>query len=289
MSAINDRPLIVNAIKSGCDDFILKPFKFNELMDKVAKLVNFYEDKKRRVENTKVVFQREDFEAEVIIYSRQIIEKVFKDAFEGKEIEYPAVEKVVGKMVEILNVEENLPMAFKMKSYNDYTYIHSVNVASLAMSFLFHLGWDEKDLQLLGEGAFLHDIGKTGVDLGILMKPEKLTDEEFGIVKKHPEFGVDILTERNVPAEVRQIVIEHHERVDGTGYPQRLKGDQINKFGKICGIIDVYDALTTDRCYHQGLDSKDAIKIMKNNKSGALDVELFNQFEKLVNSDVIGK
>jgi len=289
MTGESARSLIVKAIQSGCDDVIIKPFKFDALMDKIVRLVTFYESRKRNEAAKKETFTQEDVEAEVIVYSRQVIEKVFKDAFEDKEIEYPAVEEVVTKMVDILHVEKTLPMAFKMKSYNDYTYIHSVNVASIAMSFAYHLDWDDKDLQLLGEGAFMHDIGKTGVDISILMKPEKLTDEEFTIMKTHPELGKKLLEEQDVPLEVQQIVMEHHERIDGSGYPYQLTGDQMSKFGKLCGIIDAYDALTTDRCYHKGLDSSEAVGIMINHDSGPMDPDLITKFAKLVKGEIIGK
>lgn len=205
-----------------------------------------------------------------------------------KKIEYPVVQKVVDNMVKILHKENNLPMAFRMKSYNDYIYIHSINVASLAMSFAYHLKWQPSDLQIIGEGGFLHDIGKTKIDLGILTKPDKLTDAEFAEMKRHPTLGRDILAKENIADEIQKIALEHHERMDGSGYPNGLSGEQIGKFGRLAAIIDAYDAITTDRCFQGAVDSLDAIKIMSES-AGQFDQALFDKFAHLIKNEFIGK
>ncbi len=289
MGAFPDKKKIVKSIEAGCDDFIVKPFKFDVLINKIEKIAEFYR-KKINIPKQEdgVDYKEEEQEAEIIVYSRNAVKKIFSNTMNDRRIEYPVVQKVVDNMVKILHRENNLPIAFKMKSYNDYIYIHSINVATLAMSFAYHLKWEPSDLQIVGEGGFLHDIGKTKMDLQILMKPDKLTDAEFSEIKKHPMLGRDILVKENVADEIQKIALEHHERVNGSGYPNHLSGEQISKFGRLAAIIDAYDALTTDRCFQGGVDSLGAIKIMSES-AGQFDQILFDKFAHLIKNETIGK
>ena len=284
MTSTPDRKQIVGAIDAGCDDFIEKPFKFEVLLEKVKELVKIH-DMKVKGEEISTTVEEED---EIIVYSRKMVEKAFSNAMHGKLVDYPVIKKTVNTMVDIVHKEKTLPMAFKMKSFDDYIYIHSVNVAALCMSFAYHLKWSDEDLQIVGEGGFLHDIGKTQVDLKILLKPAKLTDEEFVKMKKHPTFGKDIAFKQQVDPKIQHVIIEHHERMDGKGYPNGSINGKISKYGRLSAIVDVYDALTTDRCYHKGIDSEEAIQKMSS-WSGHFDPELFEIFSKLVSDETIGK
>lgn len=285
MGTSPDRKQIVQSIEAGCDDFILKPFKFDVLIDKVENLIEF---QKKIEEKEKPDYQIEEQEEEIIIYSRQVIKKVFTNAMKGEMINYPVVQKVVHQMLDILHKENNLPVAYKIKSYDDYTYIHSINVASLGLSFAYHLKWSDADLQIVGEGGFFHDIGKTRLDLQILMKKDKLNDSEFSEVKKHPLNGKDILLKQGIDGKLFEAVTEHHEQVGGNGYPFKLKNEQLSNYGKIIAIVDAYDALTTDRCYKRAVASKEAIQIMQK-ESGHFDLTFLNEFASLILGDVIGK
>lgn len=286
MTSSPDRKQIVRAIDAGCDDFIVKPFKFDALLNKVTELVEFQRKKKKEDESPED--QAVKKEEEIIVYSKEMVEKAFSNAMHGKLVDYPAIKETTSKMVDIVHKDKNLPLAFKMRSYNDYTYIHSVNVASLCMSFAYHLKWNDIDLQILGEGGFLHDIGKTQVDLKILLKPDKLTDKEFVEMKKHPEQGKTIATKQNIDPKIMKVILEHHERLDGTGYPNKLNNGGISKFGKLAAIVDVYDALTTDRCYHKGIESDEAVERMST-WQGHFDPEYFKTFSGLVSAETIGK
>ncbi|HJP17103.1 MAG TPA: response regulator [Nitrospinota bacterium] len=286
MTASPDRKQLVRAIDAGCDDFIVKPFKFDTLLSKMKELVDFQRKKEKEEENQDE--EAVEKEAEIIVYSKQMVEKAFSNAMHGKLVDYPVIKKTTAKMVEIVHKEKTLPLAFKMRSYNDYTYIHSVNVAALCMSFAYHLDWNDLDLQIVGEGGFLHDIGKTQVDLKILLKPDKLTDDEFSEMKKHPEKGNLIASKQNIDPDILKVIFEHHERDDGKGYPNKLANGQISKYGKLSAIVDVYDALTTDRCYHKGIDSEVAIEKMSS-WQGHFDPEYFENFSSLISAETIGK
>lgn len=283
-----DRKQIVKAIEAGCDEFILKPVNFEVLLAKIEKLVELYRRKVKKDEQKSVSYQKEEHEAEVIVYSRKAIKRIFSNAMRGESIDYPVVQEVVNTMIEIVHKESNIPMAFKMKSYNEYTYIHSINVASLCMSFAFHLNWHDDDLRIVGEGGFLHDIGKTRIDLKILLKPEKLNEAEFSEIKKHPLFGKEIIPKQNILEEIIKVVMEHHECIDGSGYPHKLHNGQISKYGKLCAIVDMYDALTTDRCYRRAIESEEAAQLMSKLR-GKFDPEMFDKFIILINSNTIGK
>jgi HD-GYP domain-containing protein (c-di-GMP phosphodiesterase class II) len=131
----------------------------------------------------------------------------------------------------------------------------------------------------LAAGFFLHDIGKVRVDPSIINKPGRLTDEEMKQMRTHAYAGYEILSEtKQLSEESKIIVLQHHERFDGTGYPFSLKGDEIHMYGRICSIADVYDALTSERSYKQKLGTFEALKVMKKEMINHFQKELFENF-----------
>jgi HD-GYP domain-containing protein (c-di-GMP phosphodiesterase class II) len=166
-------------------------------------------------------------------------------------------------------------------SHDFNTYTHSVNVGVLSVLFAKALikGTDAHNLHELGAGLFLHDIGKVRVDQSILNKQGRLTEDGRHIIREHPRHGYDILSETNqLTEECKIIVMQHHEKANGSGYPHGLKGDNIHLYGRICRLADVYDALTSDRGYRQRLSTFDALKLMKKELKYTFDKELFHKF-----------
>lgn len=160
-----------------------------------------------------------------------------------------------------------------------YTYTHSVNVAAVGTLFGQNLGLGVTDLKGLCAGILLHDVGKTKISTDILNKKGKLTEEEFAIIKKHPEYGAEVLDERGTEfREERIVTLQHHENDDGSGYPHGLKKDEIHPCGKISRIIDVYDALTTNRSYKNASRPFAALVEMKESMLHCFDTELFKEF-----------
>ncbi len=138
----------------------------------------------------------------------------------------------------------------QLKGYDDYTFVHSVNVAVLVTSLAQSMGYPDDKLLEIGIGGLLHDIGKMKIPEQILNKPSKLTDTEFAIIKRHPELGVEqILGKKGISDISKKIILQHHERYNGTGYPLGLTGERIHEVGLISAVADVYDALTSDRVY----------------------------------------
>ena len=167
----------------------------------------------------------------------------------------------------------------KIAVHEYYTYTHSVNVAAVGTLFGQDLGLGVADLKGLCAGILVHDIGKTKVSTDILNKKGKLTKEEFEEIKKHPEYGAEILDATDTKfKEERIVTLQHHENFDGTGYPYGLKKEEIHTCGKISRIIDVYDALTTKRSYKDATRPFAALLEMKDNMLNCFDTELFKEF-----------
>lgn len=141
-----------------------------------------------------------------------------------------------------------------MRQIDDSTYAHSLNVSMIARMFGMWLGYDEETLDLLTLAGLLHDIGKCQIPSAILGKKGKLSEQEYEIVKQHPEIGFFVVSELDtIDNHIKNAILQHHERYDGTGYPFQLKGDDIDDIASIVAIADVYDAMTADRCYRKGL------------------------------------
>ena len=184
----------------------------------------------------------------------------------------------------ILQDQELSISLMHMTSHDYYTYTHCVNVGIKSILIAKHvLGTkDDNLMRELGIGFFLHDIGKSQVDQGILNKPGKLTDAEFEIMKRHQEKGVELLQEANALNDILKItVLQHHEKIDGSGYPFGLKGDQFHEFGQICALADIYDALTAERSYKKGMTPFESLKLMKDKMRHHFDEKLFKSFIQL--------
>ena len=185
----------------------------------------------------------------------------------------------------ILADDEMATYLVKITDHDLYTYTHSVNVGILSLLLAKkHLGASNThDLRELGVGFFLHDLGKTRIDPAILNKRGRLTEKEMLEVRKHPQYGFDMLREADhVSAESKIITLQHHEREDGSGYPNGLRGDEIHLYARICSLADVYDALTCDRPYRQKLSPFLALKLIKKGVSGHVQKNLYEGFVVLL-------
>ena len=181
----------------------------------------------------------------------------------------------------VLTDDDTANNLLRITSHDFYTYTHSVNVGitALLLSKALFRHSDGHDLHELGAGFFLHDLGKVMVDPDIINKPGKLTDQEMAHVRIHPYQGFKILKDANALSdECKCIVMQHHEFNDGTGYPRRLKGDEIHRYARICCIADVFDALTAERSYKKAMKPFDALKLMQQQMSEHFDKKLFSEF-----------
>ncbi|MDN5347599.1 MAG: hypothetical protein PWP65_1163 [Clostridia bacterium] len=182
--------------------------------------------------------------------------KVVIDTKKVRQVVNDIIDDLLGQRELMLNLAD-------IRSLDDYTFCHSVNVCVLALMTGITLGLSRSDLCHLGVGAILHDVGKIRVPLEILNKPGPLTPEEFDIIRLHPEYGFEILSDYKEISKVSaHIALEHHERYDGSGYPQGLKGSECHEFARITGIVDVYDALTSDRIYRPAYAPHEAYELL---------------------------
>lgn len=184
----------------------------------------------------------------------------------------------------IISDDEVSGSLLRITSHDYYTYTHCVNVGVKSLLIAKHIlkTSDDNLMKDLGVGFFLHDIGKSQVDPGILNKPGKLSDEEFTIMRNHPERGAQLLKRANSLDEIRKItVLQHHEKIDGSGYPYGLKGKEFHQFGQICALADIYDALTAERSYKKGMTVFEALKLMKDKMCHHFDEKIFNSFIQL--------
>lgn len=168
-----------------------------------------------------------------------------------------------GIVAEILSNEEVMVNVLELKNYSDYTYSHSMSVAMISVVLGARLGLNRDALSDLATAGLLHDIGKMTVPKELLDKPSRLTDEEFEIIKTHPQNAYALLSGMpGISFHVLSGIKCHHERYDGTGYPDGLKGKDIPLFGRIIAVADVYDAITSNRPYSQGCFPREAIEYM---------------------------
>ncbi|MDV3458058.1 HD-GYP domain-containing protein [Sphingomonas sp. HF-S4] len=184
--------------------------------------------------------------------------RVMKGVFDGARLGDPVDAEAVMPVVEDISaaVDRNPGMFIDMarlKSKDEYTYMHSVSVCALMVNLARQIGLDEDQVRSMGLAGLLHDVGKMAVPDEVLNKPGRLTEEEFALIRAHPEQGHAMLEHgEGVTQEVLDVSLLHHEKVDGSGYPYGLKGDAISLAARMGAICDVYDALTSDRQYKQG-------------------------------------
>jgi HD-GYP domain-containing protein (c-di-GMP phosphodiesterase class II) len=196
--------------------------------------------------------------------TKEVTKKVLTDVRMGKTLDTSATKEVVNELVlTCLNSPNVFPNMTRLKDFDDYTFTHSLNVSIISIAIGRRLGKSPSELNLIGTAGIMHDLGKMKIPEKILNKPDKLTDEEFRIMKQHPVRGYDLLKYYSkLPEDVLLSVLQHHEKADGSGYPGGINEKQINPMAKIIAIADVYDAVTSDRVYHQGKSPAEALKLI---------------------------
>ena len=171
----------------------------------------------------------------------------------------------------------------RLKTVDDYTYMHSVAVCALMIALGKQMGLTGQALKDAGVAGLLHDVGKMMIPSEVLNKPGKLTDEEFNIIKDHPRKGWEILNiSEGANAVALDVCLHHHERVDGKGYPEKISGEDLTLFARMGAVCDVYDALTSNRCYKNGWEPAETIRKMAEWKDGHFDERIFHAFVKTI-------
>lgn len=209
--------------------------------------------------------------------ARNIMQDVFANPRSGRNIR--RVHNITNTIIHLtISDQDSIPNLLRLGSHDYYTFSHCINVAVFGIGLWLRVNKeDERELLDFSLGCILHDVGKTEIQNRILTKPGKLTPEEFKLIMEHPRHGYNLMAE-HASAKTLDIILHHHEKIDGQGYPHGLRDEQISSNAKIAAIADVYDALTTNRPYAHARRSFNALTLMKQEMVGHFAEKTFNDF-----------
>ncbi|MDR2788703.1 MAG: HD-GYP domain-containing protein [Candidatus Accumulibacter sp.] len=212
--------------------------------------------------------------------AKQAVTSMFQEARMGKAVDANNARRMVEEISDSVTRSPGALIGLaRLKTADDYTYMHSVAVCALMIALGRQMGFDEEQNRRLGIAGLLHDMGKARVPLEILNKPGKLTDEEFRIMKSHPEEGFQLLEgSPGLDGIALDVVRHHHEKTDGRGYPQGARDGEISLHAKMGAVCDVYDAITSNRPYKAGWDPAESLRKMAEWASGHFDPNVFQAF-----------
>ena len=221
--------------------------------------------------------------------SKSAIKSMFADVRMGKALDIDSAKIMVSEISESVMANSTALISIaRLKNANEYTYMHSVAVCALMIASAKELGLNQAQCREAGIAGLLHDIGKVSIPNVIINKTGPLTEQEVRLIRTHPEKGYSLLKEQyNVSPGVLDVCLHHHEKIDGSGYPKGLKGDQISTLTKIAAVCDVYDAITSDRPYKAGWKPAEAMKKMAQ-WEGHFDPRIFQLFVKVIGIYPIG-
>ncbi len=216
--------------------------------------------------------------------ANKIVRHMMDDVRLGQQIQVERIEPLVENMVDSIfrNQDALLPLA-RLKNHDDYTFEHSVSVCALLVAFGRGMKLPRETIKEMALGGLLHDVGKARIPDNILNKPAKLTDDEFARMQSHVAQSVILLKQTPGVSDIAmRVAAEHHERFDGTGYPQRLKAETISLYGQMASIVDVYDAISSERVYHRGMPPTQALKKLLEWSSHHFDPQLVQAFIRAI-------
>ena len=227
--------------------------------------------------------------ASICVRSKKAVVSLFNEARLGRAVDPASTQGLVEEISDSVTRNPGALISLaRLKTADDYTYMHSVAVCALMVALAKQIGMDENATRIAGLAGLLHDLGKAAVPMEVLNKPGKLTDEEFTVVRSHPVAGHAMLKEGDVHPQVLDACLHHHEKVDGTGYPHRLRGEQISVLSRMTAICDVYDAITSDRPYKRGWDPSESLRRMAEWTNDHFDQRLFQAFVKSIGIYPVG-
>ena len=214
--------------------------------------------------------------------SKAAVVSMFEEVRMGKAVDVGGARQLVEDISDSISRNPGAIISLaRLKTADDYTYMHSVAVCAMMVALAKQLGLDDAQTRSCGMAGLLHDLGKVAMPVDVLNKPGKLTEAEFDIMKQHPGEGHKmLLAGSGVDPVALDVVLHHHEKTSGTGYPKGLKGDQISLYSKMGAVCDVYDAITSNRPYKAGWDPAESLRKMAEWANGHFDLMIFQAFVK---------
>jgi putative nucleotidyltransferase with HDIG domain len=282
---------IMSLKKAGIKRAVVDPSKEKQLDPKIANIKNTSLKERREPPKKSISLDQEMLKAHKLYNNAKGVQQKILDAImEGRVINTKEVKESTDAIVDsIFRNQDAMSCMSRLRLKDDYLIEHSLNVSILMTIFAKHLGIDDAIIQQLALGAFLHDIGKIKVRDEVLNKPGKFTPDEYEEMKKHVSFGVKILEDTpHISHIVMSMVKEHHERIDGSGYPFGITDDAISKYGRMIAIVDSYDAMTAERVYKAGMHPIKAFKILVNESRDVYDAILVEKFVQCLGVYPIG-
>lgn len=261
-----------------------------EVEKKIEKKIRKIAEQKIDLIQPVTVYEEINHAKKVKKTATKTVEKVMTDVMVGKEIEKDRVEDLVNDITtSVFRNQDALMGMGKMKKVDEYLFNHSMSVCVLMTSFAKQLGFDTETIRQVSMGAMLHDVGTAQVSAKIRNKTSKLTKGEYTEIQEHVELGHEILKKTDGISDVSIITAyQHHERLNGSGYPKGLKGDEISIYGQAIAIVDVYDALTSKRVYKRQITPTEALKILFEWEGDHFNGELIQQFIRCIGVYPVG-
>lgn len=270
----------IETISEHCEFVYIESTEDGWLEADERALLNKSPSSKKAYKNTATNKQEYGRAAGIHERSRQLTRSFMDDVRLGRGIDIQEVKTTVSESVSsILRNPDAMMWMSRIRKKDDYTAEHSLNVALLAITFGRHLGASEEDLNKLGLCGMLHDVGKMRAPVEVLNKEGPLSDAEMELMQQHPRHGRDILmAHEGLEHSTVDVAYSHHEALDGTGYPRKIKAAGITDFTRIITLCDVYDAVSSERAYKKGCSSLDALKFLYQNKGTKFDDKLVTEF-----------
>jgi putative nucleotidyltransferase with HDIG domain len=277
-SVIESEERITTLRRQGVISLYINTRKGKDVPLKLPEVAHAENPLLREVEYYKELDKAKEVRRKTVETAKDVLDSIRK----GHPFSVSKVEEAAQEIVEsIIRNPDALNSLCQIKGYDEYTYTHSVNVSVLSTSLAYSLGYNHEQLLQVGVGGVLHDIGKMRVPETILNKPGKYTEWEFNIMKRHPEYGLEIVSEKkNITEFSKAIIIQHHERYNGKGYPRGLSGGQIDEIGLIGAVADVYDALTSNRVYRAAWTPQKALGLIFQGCDEDYSREIVERFTK---------
>lgn len=270
----------INSISEHCEFVYIESTEDGWLEADERALLDKPQNPRKTYQNTSTNKQEYSRAASIHEQGKQLTRCFMDDVRLGRGIDIQEVKTTVSESVSsILRNPDAMMWMSKIRKKDDYTAEHSLNVGLLAITFGRHLGASEEDLNKLGLCGMLHDVGKMRTPTEILNKEGALDDNELQQMRLHAQHGRDILmTHEGLDHSTVDVAYSHHETLDGTGYPRKIKASGITDFTRIITVCDIYDAITSERVYKKGRSSLDALKILYQNKGTKFDDKLVTEF-----------